>query len=150
MKLKINWGTAMVIVLAAFMIFILQYVYRASVVEKYSHHLVSDDYYKDELNYQSIINKENASNKLKENLKLVKTVNGLAIVFPDLYDYKKISGTFKLLRPSNYKLDLEKKLNLTSNRFLIDKNLLVAGKYELSIDWQYNSKSYLYKKSYFY
>ena len=150
MKVKINWGTAMVIVMAAFMLFILQYVYRASVFEKYNHQLVADDYYKDELNYQTTIDKEKASNRLKENLKLVKTTDGLALVFPKSYDFKKITGTIKLLRPSNYKLDLNKKLKLTSNTFLIDKDNLVNGKYEISIDWKYKAKSYLFKKTYIY
>ncbi len=150
MKIKINWGTAMVIVMSAFMIFILQYVYRASVFEKYRHHLVAEDYYKDELNYQLDINKEKASNKLTENLKLIKTNTGLALIFPSSFNFKEISGKIKLLRPSNYKLDLEKNLKLTSNTFLIKKSDLVAGKYKISIDWQYKSKSYLYKKSYIY
>jgi len=150
MKIKINWGTAMVIVMAVFIIFILQYVYRASVVEKYRHHLVADDYYKDELIYQLDIDKQKASNKLKENIKLTKTTDGLTMVFPYSFDYKKISGTVKLLRPSNYKLDLKTNLKLTSNTFLIKKSDLVAGKYEISIDWQYKSKSYLFKKSYIY
>jgi len=140
----------MVIVMAVFMLFILQYVYRASVFEKYNHHLVADDYYKDELNYQTEIDKENASNKLKENIKLVKSDKGLQIEFPKNYDSKKITGIIKLQRPSNYKLDFNSKIKLKSNVFFIDDKYLATGKYEVSIDWKYQSKSYLYKTSYYY
>jgi len=66
MKIKINWGTGIVIAMVLFMAFILQYVYRVSVYEKYDHHLVADDYYKDELNYQKQIDKESNANNLKE------------------------------------------------------------------------------------
>jgi hypothetical protein len=150
MKIKINWGTAMVIVLVVFMIFILQYTYRATFIEKYNHHLVADDYYKDELNYQTVIDKENASNKLKENIKLVKTEKGLTILFPKNIDFNKITGTINLLRPSNYKLDLKNKIKLNSNTFLIEDKNLAIGKYEVSVDWKYNSKSYLYKTTFYY
>jgi len=143
MKIKINWGTAMVIVLAVFMIFILQYTYRATFIEKNNHHLVSDDYYK-------VIDKENASNNLKENIKLVKIEKGLTIVFPENFDFDKISGTIKFLRPSNYKLDLNNKIKLNSNIYFIGDKYLAKGKYEVNIDWKYNSKSYLYRTTYYY
>ncbi|NQW36044.1 MAG: FixH family protein [Flavobacteriales bacterium] len=148
MKIKINWGTAIVIVMAVFMVFILQYVYRASVYDKYEHHLVADDYYKDELNYQEQIDKEENANKLIENVKIIKSELGLNIVFPKEFEASKISGDIKFLRPSNVKLDFKEDIKLTDNTFFISNKDLVAGKYNISIDWRYNTKGYMYKTIY--
>ncbi|MCF6212814.1 MAG: FixH family protein [Flavobacteriaceae bacterium] len=150
MKLKINWGTGIVIAMVLFMIFILQFVYRISVYDKYDHHLVADDYYKDELNYQEQIDKEESANKLIENVKIIKTDLGLNIVFPKEFESGKISGEIKFLRPSNIKLDLKKKIELLTNTFFISSKELVSGKYNIIVDWQYDAKGYMYKTAYFY
>ncbi|NOQ92040.1 MAG: cytochrome C oxidase Cbb3, partial [Flavobacteriaceae bacterium] len=47
MKIKINWGTGIVIAMLMFMTFILTFVYK-SLTQEYTHELVSEDYYKDE------------------------------------------------------------------------------------------------------
>ncbi len=44
MKIKINWGTGIVIAMVLFIIFILSFVYKTIAVDKYEHHLVSEDY----------------------------------------------------------------------------------------------------------
>jgi len=150
MKIKINWGWSIVIAMVLFMTFILQYVYRVTVYKKYDHHLVADDYYKDELNYQKQIDKENNANKLVENIKLEKTTSGLKIVFPNEFEYAKIYGSVKLLRPSNFKLDLKKDIKLTSHFLLISDKELVSGKYQVTVDWTYMGQNYLFKKSIFY
>jgi hypothetical protein len=150
MKIKFNWGTAMAVVMVLFMIFILQYFYRAVVYDKYNHHLVSDDYYKEELNYQHEIDKENKANHLKQNIALVTTNEGLEIVFPSQFDFAKLKGTIKLQRPSNYKLDIKKSIKLTSNTLLIPKKELVKGMYDVAIDWTYNKDAYLYKRAIYY
>ena len=150
MKIKFNWGTGIVIAMTLFMIFILQFVYKATVYDKYEHHLVSEDYYKDELNYQKEIDKEENANKLKENIKIVRTNEGLEIVFPAEFIPTDITGKVKLLRPSNVKFDINKEIKLESNTLYILDKELVSGKYEIVIDWLYNSKGYMYKTSYFY
>ena len=150
MKIKLTWGTGIVIAMALFMVFILQFVYRASVYDKYKHHLDAEDYYEDELKYQQEIDKEINANNLKENIKLIKTAKGLEIIFPDQFEPSEIKGTIKLMRRSDFKLDIKKDIELSSNTFLILDKELVPGKYEISIDWLYNSKGYMYKTSYFY
>ena len=59
MKIKINWGTGIVIAIVLFIAFILSFVYKTIFMEEYEHHLVSEDYYKDELHYQEEIDKLN-------------------------------------------------------------------------------------------
>jgi hypothetical protein len=150
MKIKINWGWGIVIAMALFMAFILQYVYRVSVYDKYDHHLVADDYYKDELNYQKEIDNEENANSLVENVKILKTDDGLSVVFPKEFKFDKVSGEIKLMRPSNYKLDIKKEIKLNSNSFLILDKELATGRYDISINWIYKDKKYLYKTAFYY
>ena len=105
MKIKINWGTAIVIAMVLFMVFILQFVYRSITVDKYNHELVSDDYYKDELYYQKEIDKLNNANQLVLNATLQSNKEGFLITFPKDMNAAKITGTAYFQRPSNKSLD---------------------------------------------
>ena len=150
MKIKINWGTGIVIAIVLFIAFILSFVYKTIFMEEYEHHLVSEDYYKDELHYQEEIDKLNNAKYLTENVILSNTEQGIIIQFPKDKDFNKIEGKVNFLRRSNDKLDFEKKIDLSSDTMLIEDNMLVSGKWEIRVDWQYNDEEYLLKESWFY
>ena len=150
MKIKINWGTGIVIAIVLFITFILSFVYKTLFMEEYEHHLVSEDYYKDELHYQEEIDKLNNAKYLTENLILSNTEQGIIIQFPKDKDFNKIEGKVNFLRRSNDKLDFEKKIDLSSHSMLIEDSILVKGKWEIRVDWQYNDEEYLLKESWFY
>jgi hypothetical protein len=150
MKIKINWGTGIVIAIVLFITFILSFVYKTLFIEEYEHHLVSEDYYKDELHYQEEIDKLNNAKYLTENVILSNTERGIIIQFPKDKDFNKIEGKINFLRLSNNKLDFEKKIDLSSDTMLIEDSILVTGKWEIRVDWQYNDEEYLLKESWFY
>ena len=150
MKIKINWGTGIVIALVLFMIFILSFVYKTIAVDKYEHHLVSEDYYKDELYYQKEIDKLNNAAKLSENITLSNSEKGITISFPEDKDFNKIKGRIYFQRRSNLKLDFKKEIKLSDHFIIIPDSLLVSGKWIIKIDWQYNDEEYLLKESWFY
>ncbi len=150
MKIKINWGTGIVIAIVLFMIFILSFVYKTIAIDKYEHHLVSEDYYKDELYYQKEIDKLNNAAKLSENIALSNSEKGITISFPQDKDFNKIKGTIYFMRRSNIKLDFEKEIKLSDHFIIIPDSLLVSGKWIIKIDWQYNDEEYLLKESWFY
>ncbi|WP_372768604.1 FixH family protein [Lutibacter sp.] len=150
MKFKISWPAGIVIALSAFIIFILSYVYKATFVSQYDHHLVSDDYYKDELNYQQEIDKLNKSAALKEDVTLTKVTEGLLIKFPSEFDPQKIAGTISFQRPSNDKIDFQFPIKLIAADYLIlDKNL-VEGRWNVKIEWTINGAAYLFKEKLMY
>ena len=64
MKIKFTWPTGIIISLLAFVIFILYFVYQ-SLLPEYTHHLVSEEYYKDGLNYTKELNQQNKGIDLK-------------------------------------------------------------------------------------
>ncbi|MEZ4839966.1 MAG: FixH family protein [Flavobacteriaceae bacterium] len=150
MKIKLNWGGAIVIVMALFMIFILQYVYRTITMDEYDHHLVSEDYYKDELFYQKEIDKIKNANELPQNLKVENTMEGLTLIFPESMEPTNISGKVYFQRPSDERIDFKKELNLTENKLVIKDERLVRGKWNVKVDWKYNKEEYMLKESIFY
>lgn len=146
MKLRITWPVGIVLALAAFVIFILSYVIRVMVNPIYEHHLVSEEYYKDELLYQQEMDKLNNAAALEKDITTTKTKEGLIIEFPSTLDYKKITGHIYFQRTNNKHIDFDLPIiALTSNQFLVDKSKFVDGQYQLKIEWKTPEKEYLYK-----
>lgn len=52
MKLKLNWGTYIVVAFALFMTFILYFVVKVQSDSKYDNDLVVEEYYKHDIHYQ--------------------------------------------------------------------------------------------------
>lgn len=150
MKLKLNWPTGIIITLLAFIIFILSFVYKATFVPEYDHHLVSDEYYNDELNYQKEIDKLERAAKLDENVFLKKVPAGLLISFPAEFDPKKIKGTMSFKRLSNQSIDFELPISLEAHQYLLKDEKLVDGRWDVKIDWNVVGTSYLFKQKIIY
>lgn len=146
MKFKISWPIGIIIAIASFVIFILSFVYKVTFLPEYDHHLVSKDYYMDELNYQQEIDKENKGIALEENILLTKVDNGLLITFPDEFDHTKISGTIDFQRLSNNKIDFSIPIELASKDYLIEDENLVEGRWDVKIEWTVNEEAYLFKE----
>ncbi|MBJ2172929.1 FixH family protein [Aureibaculum sp. A20] len=150
MKIKINWGWAMVIAMAVFMTFILQYVYRTLTDDTLEHHLVSEDYYKDELYYQHEIDKMNNASKLKENLVVERGDEGMQVTFPSDMEQSKITGIVYFQRPSDDRIDFKKEIVLDKNTMLVVDDKLINGRWNVKVDWKYNDQEYMFKKNLFY
>ena len=148
--MKVNWGTAIVIAMIAFIVFILTFVYRSAVMDEYQHELVSEDYYGDELHYQEEIDKINNASKLEVDLTMVRTADGLTFRFPEDLEPEKISGTISLQRPSNKSLDLKMPIELTDSDFLIPDQSLASGTYIVVVDWKHENSEYMFKDEIFY
>lgn len=144
--MKINWGTGIVLAFIGFMCFIMYFVVKVNTDKKYDHDLVTEDYYKEELDFQNDINKETNAKNLSENISLTKTENGLLIAFPETFTINNISGKVFLYRPSNKQLDFETPISLSNHNLLIPDKRLLDGRWNIKVDWQYNGKSYLFKK----
>jgi nitrogen fixation protein FixH len=144
--MKINWGTSIVIAIAAFMAFILFFVIKMSTNSEYDHDLVVDDYYKNELAFQSEIDKEKNLQLLSESVKVDITEKGIFVVFPKELPSDKIEGKMFLYRPSNKKLDLEIPLLVSSNILFLPKKDLVDGRWNIAIDFTCDGIAYLYEQ----
>ena len=148
--MKFNWGTGIVLAFIGFISFILYFVITMSTNKKYDHDLVTEDYYKQELEYQGDINKEENAKTLKQNLNWEKTDEGLVIEFPADLEFKNITGKVFLYRPSNEKFDFEIPISLPSHTLLIPEKSLLDGRWNIKVDWQYMKEEYLYKQDILY
>lgn len=150
MKFKISWPAGIVIALVSFIIFILSFVYKVTFLPEYDHHLVSEDYYMDELNYQQEIDKENRGAALKEDVSVKTGKNGVTINFPSEFEPNQISGTIFFQRLSNDKIDFSIPIELESNTILIKNEDLVDGRWDIKVEWFVNDTAYLYKEKIIY
>lgn len=145
--MKINWGTGVILAFIGFIGFIMYFIVTMLVDDRFEHELVTEDYYGAELQYQKDINKLEKSKELEKNITYLRTSEGLKIVFPETIDYKKITGKVFLYRPSNKQLDFETAISLSNSNLLIPDNRLVGGRWNITVDWQYNGNNYLFKES---
>ena len=145
--MKLNWGFGIVLAFIAFIAFILYFVVIASTDQRANHHLVTDEYYQEELKYQEEINAlENARN-LKAQFKFEQTTEGLKIIIPEVLQKQNTKGTVSLYRPSNKHLDFDLAISLSNSHLLIPDNRLLGGRWDIKIRWQNRDKDYLVKES---
>jgi nitrogen fixation protein FixH len=114
--------------------------------DKYNHDLVVEDYYKQELEFQTDIDKEENAKDLTTNVTWKKTNAGIVITFPENLKIDNIKGKVFLYRPSNKQLDFETSISLSDHNLLIPDNRLLDGRWNIKVDWTYNDKAYLFKK----
>ena len=143
--MKINWGTGVVIAFICFISFIMYFIITMSVNDKYDYDLVTEDYYGQELEFQEDINKEENSKMLTTNLSWKKSSEGVIINFPKDINYKNITGTVFLYRPSNKQFDFEIPISLSKHNLLIPDKRLLCGRWNIKVDWKFNDNSYIYK-----
>ena len=144
--MKINWGTGLVIGMALFMGFILYFVYQISTDNNLNHDLVTEGYYQKELELQDNIYAQQNTAAMEKQITGVKNDMGYVLQFPEGYDPAEIKGKVFLYRPSNKQLDFELPLKLSNPNLLIPDNRLVDGRWNITIDWEYEGKSFRFKK----
>lgn len=146
MSFKYNWGHGIATAIAMFVIFISYFVYKTLADPEYEHALVSEEYYKDALHFQNDKNRlKNASN-LKQDVIVKHSDKGLEFVFPKDFDYQKIIGQIELQRTNNEELDYETNLKLDSSTYLVPDKMIVRGRYNIQLKWEYDSIPYLLNK----
>lgn len=148
--MKINWGTGIAIALVSFMLFILSFVYKTFTNKKYDHHLVTTEYYKDELNFQKEIDAEKNASSLSSKVIIRQNNKGIEIIFPEEFKNKNIVGNINFMRSANEKLDFNIPINLQDNKQLIKDDKLVKGIYIVKIKWKSKDKDYLFKDNFYY
>ena len=145
--MKINWGTGIVIAFGLFMTFILFFVFKVQSDSKYDNELVVEEYYKQELKFENQMQKEQNASNMSEKIEIKTSEEGIKITFPTDLDVTLVKGKVSLYRPSNKKLDFEVPISLSGTHLLIPKSTLVGGRWDISIDWTYDGKEFLNKKT---
>src|SRR5690606_19873685 len=131
---------------ALFMSFILYFVIKVQSDDKYDNQLVIENYYSYEKGLGNQQQKEQNANDLTEKVAIIAKNNSVLISFPSAFDYTKIKGKISLYRPSDEKLDFEFPISLSSSNLLIPEEVLAGGRWDIYIDWSYESTEYFNKK----
>ena len=135
-----NWGHKLIVVFLVFGAMMAFMVYR-SMKTKYD--LVSNEYYKDELSYQKIIDGSNEANLLKTKISVVQEGSGIAIRLPDEMKNEMVKGESWFYCATDAKKD--RKFDLQMNREavqVIDANLFLPGKYIVKLNWSSAGRQY--------
>ena len=145
--MKINWGTGIVIAMIAFMSFILFFVVKMFTDDQYEYDLVVEEYYKQEIGFQDELNAEKNAIELAEKVVIEQTEIGVLIDFPGGEASSNIDGIVTFYRPSNKNLDFTKPILLEDQKMFIPKNEIASGRWNISVRWDENGKTYLTKKN---
>lgn len=146
MKIKINWGTGIVIAIALFIAFIMYMVVIMLTDKGYEHDLVTENYYKKELDFQDDIEAFKKANSLPEKVLIYRVEEGLKVQFPKTFNPNELKGKAFLYRPSNKQLDFDMPISLTDSYFIIPKKRLIGGRWTAFVSWTYKNEKYLVKK----
>lgn len=136
-----NWGKGIVIGMSLFIVFIL-----VLVIGLMSHRvdLQSEDYYQKEINYESELQAMRNSSELENKIEVIEQKDFIVIQIPSEGEFDKIR--VELIRPDDNKLDQTFNIQNTKS-YLIDRNKLVKGQYNIEIYYSYNGKDCLQKQN---
>jgi nitrogen fixation protein FixH len=135
-----NWGHKVTIGFLAFATMIVYLV----VQSMHTHYdLVSKEYYKEELNYQQVIDGASRANQLSSHASITQTNDQLIIQLPKVMQQKTVTGTLLFYSADNAQKDKEIKLQVDENGVqTIDSKLFILGNYTVKIRWQSNGEQY--------
>lgn len=123
----LNWGTGIAIFYIAFMAVMIGFVIKS---KQYDHSLVVDNYYEEDLAYQSQFDKI-SNQQTKGNLQFVQKEDFIELAFA-----KKGEGTLLFYRPSDKSLDFELPIQMDSkNQMKVPTKNLKSGRWQLKCNW---------------
>ncbi|MBP6090235.1 MAG: FixH family protein [Crocinitomicaceae bacterium] len=132
-----NWGKGIIVALALFVGFIL---FLVITLMRQDVDLVSEDYYKQEIDYEARIQKEQNGLNSAAKIKIVDQKSFVIIQLPDSIALTNVLVNLK--RPNDEKLDKSFKIEGTKT-FMLPKASLEKGKYDLTIEYTMDQKDCL-------
>ena len=137
--MRLNWAmgiTAIYLIFALVMIGLVLF----STTQRVE--LVSQNYYENEIKYQSHIETVKRTQELKEKPIWNIRKDKIEILFPASIDERTISGTYKFYRPSNSGADFTIPVKLIQHSQNVDIAKLIKGMWKLQISWRMNGIDY--------
>jgi hypothetical protein len=143
-KIKLNWGTGILITFIVFMasVLIQVFFYMNTKVD-----LVTDNYYEKEMVYEDHLSKVRNTGELTEEVEITYSGREIKIAFPEGRQYTKIKGSLLFYRPSDssrdFTLNLEPGKNLVQT---ISTQNISSGYWIVKMNWEYENVSYYNEK----
>ncbi len=138
--MKISWGVGVTIVIVVFTIVTLAFVFFAFTQDV---NLVRDDYYAEELKYETRIEQIKRTKNLANPLKVSVKGKGLKFSYPKNFKVGKIKGDVLLYRPSDRGSDIKFSILLDSlNQQNISTSQMIKGMWKAQVSWSANDTTY--------
>ncbi len=140
MLTKLNWGWRIALLYVGFVLLMLSLVYKTTTVKD---DLVTPDYYAKELKYQDQLDKQQRTNKLKEQPTWVVDGQKVSIKFPAELVSKNIKANILFYNAAEAKKDFSINCTLDSTGLCeVSAGKLQRGVYQMKIDWSADGVSY--------
>lgn len=143
MKITWNWGTGLVIGMAAFMLMILALVARMASVEV---SLVEKDYYPKGLAYQDKLDKVQNTEPYASDIVAKVENKMLTVSFPDFFQPDAVKGNVWIYHRVTDSKDVEVDLKLDQSGMFRYPATNMRGRYIIKIDWEHNGVAYYTEK----
>ncbi|WP_020527387.1 FixH family protein [Flexithrix dorotheae] len=141
---KFNWGHGITVFFIFFVISILWAIFSST---RENIHLVSENYYAEELVYEERIQRIKNTSSLSEHIEINTEKGSLALKFPPELIRQDLSGTITLFRPSNSNYDKNYSIALdSSGKQVISVSNMVKGMYKVKIDFSTGVKAYYFEE----
>lgn len=134
-----NWGKALALALIAFAGMMTWFAVMAS---RHPEPLVTDNYYAEELHFQTRIEETQRARSLSAPVMIDPQRNGVQVVFPDELHGRHITGTLTLLRPNGPSADRSMRVGTDSARWGTTEITLLPGRYNATLLWKADGVSY--------
>ncbi|MFC1475013.1 FixH family protein [Candidatus Zixiibacteriota bacterium] len=143
------WGKGVYLLYGSFVFFILAMVLFSSMQD---FHLVEDNYYQKEINYQSMIEKN--ENYLSLAQKPVWMINHqekvIILKFPEPFVNDEVTGEIIFFRPSDKAKDINVNLDIDQSGLqIISTENFIKGKWKIKVNWQADDKRYYFEDIFF-
>lgn len=139
-----NWGHGITIGFGLFVAYILYFVF-TSFGESID--LVSEDYYAQEVAYQSRIEQKRNAAAVKDEVQVTRKGDEVVLSFPEEWRHAITHGEVHFFRPSNKALDVKVPLQLDDHSSLhVPADKLVSGRYQVKIYWEADQKAFYIEK----
>jgi hypothetical protein len=137
---KISWGTGIALLYLGFVAGILTLV-TMSMNQRVD--LVAEDYYAQELAFQSKIDRIARASELTEPLRWEVRDGAIYIQYPTTFNPAELAGTVHFYCPANNQKDLKIKVNANADlQQSIPLSDLQSGRYLIQFDWKNSATTY--------
>ncbi len=137
--MKISWGWKAGLLYGSFVAMMVTLVVASS---RQKIDLVSKDYYKDEIEYQRVIDAGKNQSALSVPLVIRANESLINVEFPIEFKDKILNGEIYFYSPVNDKWDRKMTLVADNNSMAIDRSKLQKTRYTMKINWEAEGKKY--------
>ncbi len=139
MKVKLNWGTGLIIFFLIFFIWVFSFVFFAM---RQNNDLVSDDYYQKGATYSGQILIDQRSRTYQDSIRISITGHQVQIELAKGLVKSADSLQIYFFRSSDKTKDLRLNFKAAESPFLIDCKRLIHGRYQVYLSWSLKNENY--------